>query len=153
MGKSQETWNKKQKEKKRQKKRDDKEQKKQERKANPTKSSLDDMLAYVDEFGNITSTPPDPTKKKASVKLEDIEVSVPKQAPVDPADLVRKGSVTFFNDSKGYGFIKDLESQESIFVHVNELSEPIQEKDKVTFEVEMGQKGPAAVNVKLIKGE
>nr|HPI80291.1 cold shock domain-containing protein [Cyclobacteriaceae bacterium] len=65
----------------------------------------------------------------------------------------QEGKRYVFNDSKGYGFIKDLESQESIFVHVNELSEPIQEKDKVTFEVEMGQKGPAAVNVKLIKGE
>lgn len=153
MGKSQETWNKKQKEKKKQKKREDKEQKKQEKKANPTKSSLDDMLAYVDEFGNITTTPPDPLKKKSTVKLEDIEVSIPKQTPVDPADLVRKGSVTFFNESKGYGFIKDTESQESVFVHVNAIAEPIQEKDKVTFEVEMGPKGPSAVNVKLIKPE
>lgn len=153
MGKSQETWNKKQKEKKKQKKRDDKEQKMQERKANPSKSSFDDMIAYVDEFGNITSTPPDPMKKKMSVKLEDIEVSIPKQAPIDPADLIRKGSVTFFNNDKGYGFIKDTESQDSIFVHVNALTEPIQEKDKVTFEVEMGQKGPNAVNVKIIKPE
>ena len=125
----------------------------EERKANPTKSSLEDMLAYVDEFGNITSTPPDPMKKRMSVKLEDIEVSIPKQAPIDPADLIRKGSVTFFNESKGYGFIKDTETQDSVFVHVNSLTEPIQEKDKVTFEVEMGQKGPAAVNVKIIKPE
>ncbi|MBX2942574.1 MAG: cold shock domain-containing protein [Cyclobacteriaceae bacterium] len=66
---------------------------------------------------------------------------------------MRKGSVTFFNDAKGYGFIKDTESQESVFVHVNALTEPIQEKDKVTFEVEMGQKGPSAINVKLIKAE
>lgn len=152
MGKSQETWNKKQKEKKKQKKRNDKEQKMEERKANPSKS-FDDMIAYVDEFGNITSTPPDPMKKKMSVKLEDIEVSIPKQAPIDPADLIRKGSVTFFNESKGYGFIKDTETQDSVFVHVNSLTEPIQEKDKVTFEVEMGQKGPAAVNVKVIKPE
>lgn len=152
MGKSQETWNKKQKEKKKQKKRNDKEQKMEERKANPSKS-FDDMIAYVDEFGNITSTPPDPMKKKMSVKLEDIEVSIPKQAPIDPADLIRKGSVTFFNESKGYGFIKDTETQDSVFVHVNSLTEPIQEKDKVTFEVEMGQKGPAAVNVKIIKPE
>lgn len=152
MGKSQETWNKKQKEKKKQKKRNDKEQKMEERKANPSKS-FDDMIAYVDEFGNITSTPPDPMKKKMSVKLEDIEVSIPKQAPIDPADLIRNGVVTFFNDSKGYGFIKDTESQDSVFVHVNALTEPIAEKDKVIFEVEMGQKGPSAVNVKLVKPE
>jgi len=151
MGKSQETWNKKEKEKKKQKKKNEKEQKMAERKANPTKSSLEDMMAYVDEFGNITSTPPDPMKKKVAVKLEDIEVSIPKQAPVDPADLIRKGSVTFFNDSKGYGFIKDQDSQDSIFVHINAVEEPIKEKDKVTFEIEMGQKGPTAVKVKIIK--
>lgn len=149
MSKSQETWNKKEKEKKKQRKKNEKEQKKQERKAEG-KSSFDDMIAYVDEFGNITSTPPDPAKK-AKIKLEDIEVSIPKQAPVDPADLIRKGTVTFFNDSKGYGFIKDQESQDSVFVHANGLLEPIKEKDKVTFEVEMGQKGPNAVKVKVIK--
>lgn len=150
MSKSQETWNKKEKEKKKQKKKIEKEQKKQERKAGEKKSSLEDMMAYVDEYGNITSTPPDPTKK-LKIKIEDIEVSVRKQEPIDPSELIRKGSVTFFNDSKGYGFLKDLESQESVFVHANSLSEPIKEKDKVTFEVEMGPKGPAAVNVKLIK--
>jgi len=150
MGKSQETWNKKEKEKKKQKKRDEKEQKKQERKANSSKGGMDDMIAYVDEYGNITSTPPDPAKK-SKIKLEDIEVSIPKQAPIDPSELIRKGSVTFFNDAKGYGFIKDQESQESIFVHANGLLEPIKEKDKVTFEVEMGMKGPNAVKVAVIK--
>jgi cold shock CspA family protein len=64
--------------------------------------------------------------------------------------LIRKGIVTFFNDSKGYGFIKDMETQESVFVHVNGLVESIKENNKVTFEVEMGQKGPNAVNVKLV---
>ena len=67
-----------------------------------------------------------------------------------PADLVRKGIVTFFNDSKGYGFIKDLETQDSIFVHINALIDPIKENNKVSFEVEMGQKGPNAVRVKLV---
>ncbi|HSY62922.1 MAG TPA: hypothetical protein VK796_13650, partial [Cytophaga sp.] len=64
MSKSQETWNKKEAEKKRAKKKQDKEQKKEERKANAgNSSSFEDMLAYVDEYGNITSTPPDPLKK------------------------------------------------------------------------------------------
>ena len=64
MSKSQETWNKKEAEKKRAKKKQDKEQKKEERKANAGgSSSFEDMLAYVDEYGNITSTPPDPLKK------------------------------------------------------------------------------------------
>ena len=65
--------------------------------------------------------------------------------------MIRKGIVTFFNDSKGYGFIKDLETQDSIFVHINALTEAIKENNKVTFEVEMGPKGANATNVKLVK--
>lgn len=150
MGKSQETFNKKEKEKKRLKKKQDKEQKKEERKANSDKGkSVDEMFAYVDDEGNISSTPPDPSKKSI-IKTEDIKIGVSKQQAVDPADLIRKGTVTFFNDSKGYGFIKDHETQESVFVHVNGLEEEVKENDKVTFETEMGQKGLNAVRVKRI---
>ena len=66
----------------------------------------------------------------------------------NPEDAIRKGKVTFFNDAKGYGFIKDLKSQESIFVHINSLTEAIKENDKVSFEVEQGPKGLSAVRVK-----
>ena len=151
MAKSQETWNKKEREKKKQKSKQDKQEKKLERKQNAGSEgkSLDDMMAYIDENGNITSTPPDPTKKRKVINAEDIEVGVPKQRPVDPADMIRKGTVSFFNESKGYGFIQDLQSQERVFVHVNGLTEAIKENNKVTFEVEMGPKGPSAVNVKL----
>jgi len=149
MAKSQETWNKKEAEKNRQKKKKDKEQKKMDRRASAKGgSSLDDMIAYVDENGRITSTPPDPKNKKV-IKEEDILVSVPKKAHVEQASLIRKGTVSFFNESKGYGFIKDHETQESIFVHANGLVDKIQENSKVSFEVEMGKKGPNAVNVKL----
>ncbi|WP_242917840.1 cold-shock protein [Pontibacter liquoris] len=150
MGRSQETFSKKEKEKKKLKKRQDKEQKKEERNATSSKGKgIDEMLAYVDENGNITSTPPDPTKKKKEIKQEDIQIGVSKQAEPDPADLIRKGTVTFFNTSKGYGFIKDHETQESIFVHQNALTSVIKENDKVTFEVEKGQKGLNAINVHL----
>ena len=108
------------------------------------------MLAYADENGNISSTPPDPTKKRV-FKEEDIEIGVRKQEPVSAADLIRKGRVTFFNDSKGYGFIKDQESQESIFVHINSVDGQLKENDKVTFQVEMGPKGKNAVDVKIVK--
>ncbi|MFP4556488.1 MAG: cold-shock protein [Bacteroidales bacterium] len=151
MGRSQETFNKREKEKKRLKKKKDKLQKKEERKANTNEKgkSLDDMIAFVDEFGNLTSTPPDPDKIK-KVKKEDIEVSVERQAPPDEADLIRKGKVTHFNDSKGYGFIKDKESGESIFFHVNGLMDDVMEGDKVSFETEKGLKGLNAVKVKLV---
>jgi len=141
MAKSQETFNKKEKEKKRLKKQQDKQQKKEERKSGSDKGkSFEDMIAYVDENGNLTSTPPDPTKKKKIINLEDIQIGISKQEPIDPADLIRTGVVSFFNDQKGYGFIKDLKSQESIFVHINALSGPIKENDKVSFETENGQK-------------
>ena len=148
MGKSQETFSKKEKEKKRAKQRIDKAEKMEERKANAKKGkSLDEMMAYIDENGNISATPPDPRKKKA-FKLEDMQIGVPKQGEVSPEEAIRSGVVTFFNDAKGFGFIKDLQSQESVFIHVNQLSERISENDKVTFEVEMGHKGLNAVNVK-----
>ena len=149
MSKSQETWNKKEREKKKQKSRQDKEEKKQERKEHAKEGkSFDDMLAYIDENRNHPSSPPDPGKKK-KIRFEDIQIGVPKQAPVDPADAIRKGTVTFFNESKGYGFIKDQVTQESIFVHANGLLDKIKENNKVIFEVEMGAKGPNAVKVKL----
>ena len=126
-----------------------KEERKKERKENSQKGKgFDDMMAYIDENGNISSTPPDPKKRK-EINVEDIEIGVPKQKPVDPADLIRKGIVTFFNEAKGYGFIKDSENQQSFFVHVNSCNDQIQERSKVSFEIEMGPKGASAVNVKL----
>lgn len=151
MGRSQETSNKKEKEKKKLKKKQEKELKRKERKANSEKGkSFEDMLAYVDENGNLTTTPPDPTKKK-EIKTEDIQLGATKREDIEPMDVVRKGTVTFFNDSKGYGFIKDHETQESVFVHINGLEDDVKENDKVSFETEMGQKGLNAVKVKLLK--
>ena len=145
-----ETWNKKEREKKKQQDKKEKAERKLERKENAKEGrSFEDMLAYLDENGILSSKPPDP-RKKVNIKLEDIEIGVPKQVPIDPADLIRKGIVTFFNDAKGYGFIKDQETQESVFVHVNSLTEEIKEHNKVTFEIEMGPKGANAVNVKRV---
>jgi cold shock CspA family protein len=147
MAKSQETFNKKEKEKLRLKKRQDKQQKQEERKSNPT-SGLDNMLAYVDEYGNITDTPPDPTRKK-KVNADTIEISIPKRE-YEEVDPIKKGRVEFFNDSKGFGFIKELESQEKYFVHINGVLEEIKEGDQVTFELERGMKGMNAVRVKKV---
>ena len=146
-----ETWNKKEREKKKQASKKEKAEKKLERKENSKNGNdLESVLAYLDENGNLSSKPPDP-RKKIVVRAEDIEIGVPKHEPINPEDLIRKGIVTFFNDAKGYGFIKDLETQESVFVHINSLTEAIKENNKVSFEVEMGPKGASAVNVKMIK--
>lgn len=143
-----ETFSKKEKEKLRQKKRKDKQEKKEDRKANAQKGQpLDQMMAYVDENGNISSTPPDPRRKR-QINEEDIQIGVAKQEDGPVAEVIRQGVVTFFNASKGYGFIKDLQSQESIFVHINALIDPINEQDKVTFTTTMTPKGPNAIDVK-----
>jgi cold shock CspA family protein len=152
MAKSQETFSKKEKEKKKLQKRKEKEQRKEDRKANAKEgSSLEDMMAYVDENGNISSTPPDPLKKRTVIKEGDILLGARNKDSVNTESGVRMGKVTFFNNAKGYGFIKDMKSQESIFVHTNALTMTIKENDTVTFETEMGFKGLTAIKVKLIK--
>ena len=60
------------------------------------------------------------------------------------------GTVKFFNRSKGFGFITPDEGGKDVFVHQNGLIDEINEGDKVSFDVEEGQKGPNAVNVKVV---
>jgi cold shock CspA family protein len=150
MGRSQETFGKKEVRNKKAKKKKDKEAKKLAKKE-AGKSSWDDMIAYVDENGVISDTPPDPTVKKVEVNIEDIQIGAAAREPEDELDPIRTGIVTYYNDQKGYGFIKDVETQESVFVHVNELKEEVVENNKVTYEVEMGQKGPVAVRVSIVR--
>ncbi len=148
MSKSQETYNKNEKEKKRLKKKQEKQKKREERKANSGGSGLDNMIAYVDEYGNLTDTPPDLTKKKA-INAKNIEIGVPKREKEEIITM-RTGKVEFFNDSKGFGFIKENDTNEKYFVHVNGLLEEVMENDSVTFELEQGLKGMNAVRVKKI---
>lgn len=61
-----------------------------------------------------------------------------------------KGTVKFFNNSKGFGFIKPADGAEDIFVHISALVDEIRENDQVSYEVEQGKKGKNAVNVKVI---
>ncbi|REE81681.1 cold shock CspA family protein [Lutibacter oceani] len=146
MAGSQETFGKKEREKKRLKKKKDKLLRKEERKA----SGQDSMFVYVDEFGQLTDTPPDPAKK-IKVDAESIEIGIPKKEDrEEEAAVDRQGKVSFFDTSKGFGFIIDTVSQEKFFVHVSGLLEEIKENDKVTFELEKGLKGMNAVRVKKI---
>jgi cold shock CspA family protein len=147
MAKSQTTFAKKEKEKKRLGKRLEKQEKKEMRKAESKKGkSLEDMMAYIDENGNISSTPPD-LSKKVSINAEDIPVNGIKSVFKDESGT-RKGKITYFNEEKGYGFINDMKSQQRIFVHINNLTEPLRENADVVFEIENGPKGPSAVNVR-----
>ncbi len=148
MGRSQETFGKKEVKSKKDKKRKEKDAKRLEKRGAEKSSSLDDMIAYVDEFGVISNTPPDPSKK-VEINAEDIILGIP-QKEIEEEELVKLGTVTFFNPDKGYGFIRDNKSKESVFVHINNVDGDLKENNQVSFEVEMGPKGSNAVKVKLV---
>ena len=137
MARSQQSYNKKENEKKRKKKREEKQKKKDARKLMSKEKSTGIQFAYVDQFGNLTDTPPDPADK---IKVEE------DREKIDP---IRTGKVSYFDTSKGFGFIIDSENSEKYFTHVSGLIDTIEEKDEVTFELEKGMKGMNAVNVKL----
>jgi len=145
MAGSQETFGKKEREKKRLKRKKDKQLKKEERKA----SGQESMFVYVDEFGQLTDTPPDPANK-IKVDAASIEIGIPKKEDREEEPTERQGKVSFFDTSKGFGFIIDSSSQEKFFVHVSGLIDEIAENDKVNFELERGLKGMNAVRVKKI---
>lgn len=138
-------------EKKRLAKREAKLKRKEGRKS--TKSSFDDMIAYVDENGRITSTPPEVSANDRKLK------SASEQTSVVTADNVeagrsesntneRKGRVEHVNAEKGYGFIKEAAKTDKFFFHVSGLLEAIQVGDNVVFELERGKKGYNAVRIR-----
>lgn len=135
-------------EKKKQAKRLEKQKRKEERQAGGT-SSPDDMIAYVDELGNIVDTPPE-ERKASEVKLEDIAISTPKKTESEE-DEPLQGRVEYFNHEKGYGFIKDKNSGEKYFFHISAAPAEIAEGNTVTFELERGTRGMNAIRISLIK--
>jgi len=62
---------------------------------------------------------------------------------------MKTGTVKFFNESKGFGFIIDDETKAEVFVHISGLVDKINQDDKVTFSITEGRKGPNAIEVKL----
>lgn len=142
--------NKRELEKKKQSKRLEKQKRKEERKANGT-SSFEDMIAYVDENGMLTDTPPELQEKKDNeIDVEDIDISVPKKEEI-AEDPIHRGVVEYFNADKGFGFIKDMNSVEKYFFHISSAPSEIQERDKVTFDLERGKRGMNAVNVTIVQ--
>lgn len=141
------SFNKREIEKSKQQKRKEKQQRKEERKNNPV-SSFEDMIAYVDENGVITDTPPEVTK--SNIKAEDIEISVPKKEEVEELDFF-EGRVEFFDTAKGFGFIKDKASVNKYFFHNSNAEIGIKENDNVTFKLERGPRGMSAIEVLIVK--
>lgn len=149
MGRSHESWSKREKEKKKAKKKEDKLKKKEARKdENPGKPDFDDMIAYVDEYGNITDTPPDPSDRE-EVDADDIVIGIPPKS--EREEEVNEGTVKFYDETKGYGFISVKGTGESLFTHVKSHIDEITEGNRVTFDVAPGDKGPVAINVKVIR--
>ncbi len=145
-----ETMAKKEREKKKLKKKQEKQDKKANRKdSNDKGKSLEEMMMYLDENGNLSPTPPDPRKMRA-IAADDIQIGVPKREDLPPEETQRTGKVRFFDKTKGYGFIDDALNRDSVFVHLNALTEEIREGDKVSFETERTAKGLSAVKVKRI---
>ena len=146
------TTDKRENEKKKLARRAEKQKRKEEKKLAPKVNSLDDMIAYVDENGMITSTPPEESVKREEIKQEDIMIATPKKEKEAPT--IMRGRIEFFNTSKGFGFIKDLSGTEKYFfqgkVLVTTFPEvEISQNDIVTFDLERGMKGMNAVNVRL----
>lgn len=148
MGRSQTTFSKKEREKKKRQKKKLKAERREEKREQETSGKLDDMIAYVDEYGNIVDTPPDESDQD-EVNAEDIVVGVPPKEKED-LDMERRGKVNFFNEAKGYGFIRQSQTGNEYFVHVNGVKQPIREGDKVRFSLEKGPKGLVAVDVEVI---
>ena len=140
--------NKKELEKKKEQKKREKLKRKEERKASGGSKSFEDMIAYVDVFGMISSTPPD-LARKTEVLLENIAISSPKKEETEKEPL--KGRVEHFNSDKGYGFIKDMGSINKYFFHISNAPDNISEGDIVNFELEKGQRGMNAVRIEHLK--
>ncbi|MDR1156031.1 MAG: cold shock domain-containing protein [Bacteroidales bacterium] len=143
------SFNKRELEQRKENKRKKKQQKKDGRKSSTGSRSFEDMIAYVDENGLIVDSPPDIAQKN-EIDATTIEVSVPKKTELEE-DRILKGRVEYFSASKGYGFIKDLDSTEKYFFHVNNALDPVAEYDLVTFDLIRGNKGMNAANIKLFK--
>ncbi len=148
MGRSKETSGKKEVKSKQEKKRKEKEKRRLEKKEQGKKGDLDDMIAWVDENGMITSTPPDLSQKK-EINAESIELGVPKSEPRN-FNKIRTGRLQNYNETRAFGFIIDSETNESIFVHNNDCDGELRAGCNVEFETEKGVKGIKAVRVKII---
>jgi cold shock CspA family protein len=151
MARSNQTQSKTEKEKKRQKKREEKEKRKAARKL-PKESSEGIPFAYVDHNGNLVDTPPDPSERE-EIDAEDIVLGIPPKEEGEgdnKFDPVRTGTVSFFDFTKGFGFIIDSQDKQEYFVHVSGLIDEINEGNQVSYELEQGRKGLNAVRVKRI---
>lgn len=149
MARSQNTFQKKEREKKKLQKRKGKEEKKALKKEQAKSGNLDDMIAYVDINGNLTDAPPKEQDDNMEIDASQIDVSTPKTVSVDQ-DAERRGVVKFYNEHKGFGFIIPQGGQEQYFFHGTNVEGVVRDNDRVKFKLEKGEKGYNAVDVKKV---
>ncbi|MDR0228687.1 MAG: cold shock domain-containing protein [Flavobacteriaceae bacterium] len=133
--------------KKKAQKRQEKAQKREERKTNNNKGkSLEDMLVYVDRFGNLTDLSPEQQAEE-----EAKQAKYPKKEVIHSTDenTIFTGIVNYYSE-KGFGFITEDQTKESIFVHGSETNQPLQKGAKVQYQKKQTAKGINAVAVKII---
>lgn len=143
-----ESWNKKEREKKKRQNAKEKQERKLERKENTKNgNNLEDMLAYVDENGFLVSAPPDKSSR-VEINAEDIVLGIPKME--EQEERREEGIVTYYNDEKGYGFIRDNRTKQSVFFHKKQLTGNVNLQTKVSFVITKGLKGPEAQEVQVM---
>ena len=140
------SFNKRELEKKRQSKKAGKQERKEQRRANKGGGSLDDMIAYVDAFGNICESP-DQMQTAPPTDTESIAIATPPREEQEPEPV--KGRVEYFDAGKGYGFIRNPETGDKYFFHVSNAPQGIAEGKAVQFEVGQDQRGLYATNIVL----
>ncbi|WP_282628631.1 cold shock domain-containing protein [Empedobacter sedimenti] len=128
--------------KKKEKKREEKRLQREERKTNNNKGkSLEDMIAYVDINGNLTDVPPHLQNREEDLLSRKEN---PNEA-VDPAKIY-SGVINSMNE-KGFGFITEDGSNESIFFHQSQLKQEVKKYDKVKYKKEVSEKGFRAIEI------
>ena len=146
-----EFFSKRDREKKKQQAREEKQEKKRERKETSRNgNSLTEMMAYVDENGNLTSIPQNPLKKR-EYNIDEIQIGTLKAEDRNSVQDFEEGSVYYFNVEKGYGFIRDAKTKQSIFVHNTQFSGPVNLNQRVRFLITKGIKGAEAIEVSVVK--
>lgn len=142
MAKSQLTFKKKEQAKKKQQKKQEKQERRELNRANNDKGkSLEEMFAYVDEFGNISDTPPTQPYK---FKEEDLH------RPSDPEDEYFYGKVSYYNDIGHYGFIRDNESSETVYFNDRLAGKTLSLNQKVKYKYIRSKQGKQISEVELL---
>lgn len=138
------SFSKKENNKKKAKKRQDKIAKREDRKTNNNKGkSFEDMIAYVDINGNLTSTPPHLQNREKDLQ----ETKELNKIPTEETETIFTGIVTYSSE-KGYGFITEDETRENVFFHHTQSDQEISTHDKVSYKKEATPKGYRAVDIK-----